>query len=105
MTVTLKSLTSADLSLNDLASIAADALAAINAINTAWNASVKRNGYAANFRDCPTINDELHLALLEEIVFFDDDAKETLSELRFQNEPRDRDWKDTGLDAEWELRA
>jgi hypothetical protein len=39
MTITLKSLTSADLTLNDYASIAADALAAINAINQAWRDS------------------------------------------------------------------
>ena len=90
--VTLKSLTSAELTLNDLASIAADALAAINAKQQAWRDNAKRGGYASHFRDCPSINDELHMALLEEIVFFDDDAKETLSELRFQNEPTERDY-------------
>ena len=90
--VTLKSLTSADLTLNDLASIAADALAAINAKQQAWRDNAKRGGYASHFKACPQVDDELHMALLEEIVFFDDDAKETLSELRFQNEPTEADY-------------
>ncbi len=106
MTVTLKSLTQGrELTLNDYASIAADALAAINAINKTWTDSVKAGGYATHFRDCPSIHDDFHTELLEAIVGFDSEPVETLAELQFQNEPRERDWKDTGLDAAWELRA
>lgn len=79
--------------LNDLARTAIEALAAINAINSAWTASVKRGGYAANFRDAPRISDDLLLTLYEEIVFFDAEATETLSELRFQSEPTEADYK------------
>ena len=78
--------------LNDLARTAIDALAAINAINTAWTDRVKRDGYAANFRDAPRISDDLLEALYEEIVFFDAEAADTLSEIRFQNEPTERDY-------------
>ena len=78
--------------LNDLARTAIDALAAINAINTAWTDRVKRDGYAANFRDAPRISDDLLEALYEEIVFFDAEAADTLSEIRFQNEPTEADY-------------
>lgn len=78
--------------LNDLARTAIDALAAINAINTAWTDRVKRDGYAANFRDAPRISNDLLEALYEEIVFFDAEAADTLSEIRFQNEPTERDY-------------
>lgn len=111
MTITLKSLTSAELTLNDYASIAADALAAINAINTAWNQSVKRSGYAANFRDCPQIHDELHLALLTEIVQFDDEPVGTLAEINFQEEmqeERERELLPRASllsDEEWDYRV
>ena len=91
--VTLKSLTSADLSLNDLASIAADALAAINAKQQAWRDNARRGGYAKHFVSCPQVNDELHLALLSEIVDFDEDPRESLAELNFQNEPTELDYK------------
>ena len=78
--------------LNDLARAAIDALAAINAINTAWTDRVKRDGYVANFRDAPRISDDLLEALYEEIVFFDAEAADTLSEIRFQNEPTEADY-------------
>ena len=92
--------------LNDLARTAIDALAAINAINSAWTDSVKRGGYAANFRDAPRISDDLLEALYEEIVFFDAEAAETLSEIRFQNEPTDADYAGiwpTPSDAEFDF--
>lgn len=79
--------------LNDLARTATDALAAINLIQTAWADSAKRGGYAANFRDRPRISDDLLLTLYEEMVFFDAEAAETLSELRFQSEPTEADYK------------
>lgn len=78
--------------LDELAQTAIDALAAINIIQTAWTNNVKRGGYAANFRDAPRISDDLLLTLYEEMVFFDAEAAETLSELRFQNEPTERDY-------------
>jgi hypothetical protein len=82
--------------LNDYASIAADALAAINAINAAWSKSERAGGYAANFRTRPSIHEELELQLYEAITDFDCDPQGTLDELRFQNEPRERDIKDWG---------
>jgi hypothetical protein len=79
-------------SLNKLAQTAIDALAAINLIQTAWRDNAKRGGYAANFRDAPRISDNLLITLYEEMVFFDAEAAETLSELRFQNEPTEADY-------------
>lgn len=95
--LTLKSLTEGrELTLNDYASIATDAIAAITAKRKAWRKNVNRGGHAAHFKDCPQINDELELQLYEAIVEFDDDAFGTLEEMRFWNEPRERDIKDFG---------
>lgn len=79
--------------LNDFARTAIDALAAINLIQTDWRNNAKRGGYAANFRDDPRISDDLLLTLYEEMVFLDAEAAETLSELRFQSEPTEADYK------------
>ena len=103
MTITLKSLTSADLTLNDYASIAADALAAINAINAAWSKSERAGGYAANFRTRPSIHEELELQLYEAITDFDCDPQGTLDELRFQNEPRESDLRHWPLPTDEEF--
>ena len=91
-TLTLKALTQGrELTLNDYASIATDALAAINAKRQAWRDDAKRDGYAAHFKTCPNIHDDLELQLYEAITEFDDDAAGTLAEIQFQNEPRERD--------------
>mgnify|MGYP001608419328 CR=1 FL=1 len=78
-----------DNTLNQLAADAIKALAAFNAANAsatkAWQASIKAGGYAAHFKQCPDIAEHLQIELLEEIVFYDDDAKGTLEEMRFQN--------------------
>lgn len=84
--ITLKSLTTSELTLNDYASIAADALAAINAINQAWRANALAGGYAAHFKAAPTIPDHLYAELLNEIVRFDEDPSGSLAELNFQEE-------------------
>jgi hypothetical protein len=95
--LTLKALTQGhELTLNDYASIATDALAAINAINVAWQKSVPADGYAAHFKTNPRIHDELELQLYEAINDFDCEPMETLAEIQFQNEPRERDIKDWG---------
>jgi hypothetical protein len=94
--------------LDELASTAIDALAAINLIQTTWTNSVKRGGYAANFRDAPRISDDLLEALYEEMVFFDAEAAETLSEIRFQNEPTEADYTGTwpsASDVEFDFAA
>jgi hypothetical protein len=90
--LTLKALAQGrELTLNDYASIATDALAAINAKRQAWQDDVKRGGYVAHFKAMPRIHDEIELQLYEAITEFDDDAAGTLEEIRFQNEPRERD--------------
>ena len=95
--LTLKALAEGrELTLNDYASIATDALAAVNAKRQAWRDNAKRGGYASHFKAIPSIHDELELQLYEAIVEFDDDAAGTLEEIRFQNEPRERDIKDWG---------
>lgn len=82
-----------DKTLNELATDAIKALAAFNAANAAatkaWQASIKAGGYAAHFKQCPDIADHLQIELLEELVFFDDDAKETLATIRHQNSTDD----------------
>jgi hypothetical protein len=91
-TISLKALAKGhELTLNDYASIATDALAAINAKRQAWQDGVKRGSYAAHFKAVPRIHDEIELQLYEAITEFDDDAAGTLAELQFQNEPRERD--------------
>lgn len=77
-----------DKTLNQLAADAIEALALFNAENArqskVWQASIKAGGYAAHFRQGPEIADHLQMELLENIVFYDDDAKGALEELRFQ---------------------
>ena len=80
-----------ELTLNDYASIAADALAAITTERQAWNKRILSSGYAANARSRPSIHDDFELQLYEAINDFDVDAAGTLAELQFQNEPRERD--------------
>lgn len=70
--------------LDQAAQIATDALAYINAQHKAWVDSAKRGGYASHFSTAPQISDDLHMALLEEVVFWDEDAKGSLEEARFQ---------------------
>ena len=67
-------------------------LKAYNDLQAAWRANVQAGGYAAHFKDSPTIPDHLHIELLEAITAFDCDPQGTLDELRFQNEPTERDY-------------
>ena len=91
-TLTLKALAQGrELTLNDYARIATDALAAITTERQAWNKRILSSGYAANARSLPSIHDDFELQLYEAITEFDDDAAGTLEEIRFQNEPRERD--------------
>ena len=91
-TLTLKALAQGrELTLNDYARIAADALAAITTERQAWNKRILSSGYAANARSRPSIHDDFELQLYEAINDFDVDAAGTLAELQFQNEPRERD--------------
>ena len=66
----------------------ADAIASLKAANDMrrdWNANAKRNGYAAAFRNPPEIAGHLHTELLEEMVYYDDDAAGSLHEIRREN--------------------
>lgn len=65
------------------------AIASLRAINDAiynWNVSRAANGYASHFRDRPTIDDDLHMELLAEIVRFDDEPAGSLEQLQFEAE-------------------
>lgn len=70
--------------LDQAAQVAIDALAYINAQRKAWTDNAKRGGYAAHFSSAPQISDDLHMALLDEVVFWDEDPKGSLEEMRFQ---------------------
>lgn len=100
-----------DKTLNQLATDAIAALAAFNAANAAatkaWQASIKADGYAAHFKQCPDIAEHLQIELLEEIVFYDDDAKETLATIRRQNSTDDEPsfGRVRLSDAEWDYQA
>ena len=60
---------------------ALEALKALNDMDRAWSASAKANGYASYFKDRPRTSDELHLALLREVAYFDGEAQESLDNL------------------------
>ena len=91
-TLTLKALAQGrELTLNDYARIATDALAAITTERQAWNKRILSSGDAAHVKAMPRIHDEIELQLYEAINDFDVDAAGTLAELQFQNEPRERD--------------
>lgn len=95
--------------LNELAAAAIEAFALFNAENArlskAWHDSVKAGGYAAHFKQRPEIAEHLQMELLENIVFYDDDAKATLDELRWQNQTDDKPTlgRVRLSDAEWDF--
>ena len=78
--------------LTDLAQAAIDALALFNAERDRQQTAWAMSRFGQSFRgNGPCISDDQHEALLTQIVHYDDDAAGTLEEIRFQNEPRERD--------------
>ena len=77
-----------DKTLNQLAADAIKALAAFNAKRDDVQREWARSKYGKCFRgNGPDATDAQREALLAEIVHFDDDPKETLENIRQQNQP------------------